>query len=405
MMRPTDRNGFEIAIICALITESDAFEALFDEFWEEDELEYGKAPGDPNAYTLGRIGRHPIVMTYLPGMGKGSAAAVSASLRISFPNVKLGLIVGICGGVPESIFDNEKISIFLGDVIISTGVIQFDLGRQYDDRVIRKDTLKDNLRRPNPEIRSFLHKNEGWRGRRRLRSKMEGYIAEICGKEEFSSWNCPQPGTDKLYIPEYRHKHHDPEVCEICAKCVDAGTRVCDAVLNLSCDQLGCDQNKLVIRERKSIPNIHFGLIGSCDQVMKSAIRRDRIAHQAKLETGPSSAANISSTPDTGNEDDASRAEDADKGPDEASAPDTTTTAEARATTDLCKAEDTGMPERSRTPDTSKAEDTSSTTETIKHEKTPEHNPTSSAIFNNSAKVGNQAVNQHFAGPVTFTQS
>lgn len=34
--RPTDRTAFEIAIICTLRTESDAVEALFDEFWEDD---------------------------------------------------------------------------------------------------------------------------------------------------------------------------------------------------------------------------------------------------------------------------------------------------------------------------------------------------------------------------------
>lgn len=50
--RPRTRDGFEIALICALRIESDAVVALFDEFWQEDEI-YGKAPGDPNAYTSG----------------------------------------------------------------------------------------------------------------------------------------------------------------------------------------------------------------------------------------------------------------------------------------------------------------------------------------------------------------
>ena len=33
--------------------------------------------------------------------------------------------------------------ILLGDVIISTGIIQYDFGRQLPDRFIRKDTLED----------------------------------------------------------------------------------------------------------------------------------------------------------------------------------------------------------------------------------------------------------------------
>jgi hypothetical protein len=52
--RPTDRSAFDVAIICALRIESNAVEALFDNFWEDKQ--YGKAVGDPNSYMLGRIG-------------------------------------------------------------------------------------------------------------------------------------------------------------------------------------------------------------------------------------------------------------------------------------------------------------------------------------------------------------
>jgi hypothetical protein len=51
--RPQGRGDFEIAVICALPIECDAVEALFDEFWEDDQT-YGKAPGDPNAYSTQR---------------------------------------------------------------------------------------------------------------------------------------------------------------------------------------------------------------------------------------------------------------------------------------------------------------------------------------------------------------
>src|SRR4051794_18008423 len=132
--RPADRTAFEIAIICALRIESDAVEAAFEEFWEDDGHRYDKAPGDPNSYTLGRIGYHNVVLAYMPGMGKASSAAVAASFRASFPNIRLGLVVGVCGGVPQPTVQDEEI--FLGDVIISTGVVQFDFGRQLADRVI-----------------------------------------------------------------------------------------------------------------------------------------------------------------------------------------------------------------------------------------------------------------------------
>jgi nucleoside phosphorylase len=63
--------------------------------WENT---YGKQPGDANAYMNGRIGKHNVVLCYLPGMGKGSAASVTSSLQVSYTDVELALVVGICEG-------------------------------------------------------------------------------------------------------------------------------------------------------------------------------------------------------------------------------------------------------------------------------------------------------------------
>ena len=216
-VQPHSRDDFEVAIICALRTESDAVEALFDQFWEE-EVEYEKVKGDSNSYTLGRIGRHNIVLAYMPGMGKAASATVAASFRASFPYIRLGLIVGVCGGVPRD--ESENSDILLGDVIISTGVVHFDFGRQLPDRVIRKDTLEDNLGRPNLELRGFLHKIQGWRGRTEMSSRISEYIAEICSKPGFEEWKYPGMQHDYLFPATYRHKHHIPGECTRCDKCV-----------------------------------------------------------------------------------------------------------------------------------------------------------------------------------------
>ncbi|KAI9745266.1 MAG: hypothetical protein M1818_001546 [Claussenomyces sp. TS43310] len=109
-----------IAVICALRARADAVEASFDENWEEDDSTYGKAPGDPNAYNVGRMGRHNVVLAFMPGKGKGAAANVAASLRSSFEGIKLALAVGICGGVPRS---SDGSDILLGDVAVSTAII------------------------------------------------------------------------------------------------------------------------------------------------------------------------------------------------------------------------------------------------------------------------------------------
>ncbi|KAJ5481007.1 kinesin light chain [Penicillium diatomitis] len=115
-MRPRRRDDFAIAIICALVFEADAVEALFDETYDRLGKHYGKERGDANTYVNGRIGKHDVVLCYMPGMGKGSAAGVASSLLISYPGVRLALVVGICGGAPSPPKYQE---IYLGDVIIS----------------------------------------------------------------------------------------------------------------------------------------------------------------------------------------------------------------------------------------------------------------------------------------------
>src|ERR1700761_3714371 len=96
--KPDSRNGFSIAIICAIREERDAVLSMLDEKW--DSAEYLKVPGDDNTYTIGRIGLHKVVIVRLAGIGPREAAHSAAHFQISFPNISLGLVVGICGGVP-----------------------------------------------------------------------------------------------------------------------------------------------------------------------------------------------------------------------------------------------------------------------------------------------------------------
>jgi nucleoside phosphorylase len=71
--------------------------------------------GDDNNYTLGRIGQHNVAVACLPAgvTGKASAATVATNIMRSFP-IKVGLMVGIGGGVPS-----KSVDIRLGDVVVS----------------------------------------------------------------------------------------------------------------------------------------------------------------------------------------------------------------------------------------------------------------------------------------------
>ncbi|KAL8402589.1 hypothetical protein RB596_009093 [Gaeumannomyces avenae] len=153
MSPPIDRGGFRLAIICALRIESDAVRLLFDEIYEK---KYGRETGDTNTYTTGRIGNHAAVLLLLPGMGMEASAAGARSLQSSYTNIKLALIVGVCGGLPQI----RGRDAFLGDVIVSKSIVNHDFGRQYPDKFVVRST-EDTLGQTNNDIRGLLELLEG----------------------------------------------------------------------------------------------------------------------------------------------------------------------------------------------------------------------------------------------------
>lgn len=258
--RPATRAEFEIAVFCALPIEADAVVALFDPRWDDDAPTYDKAAGDPNAYSTGAIDRHNVVLVHMPGMGKASAAAAAASCRASFPNIKLALVVGVCGVVPFRPGNNKTAEIVLGDVIITDGVVQYDLGRRLPERFVPKDTLLDALGRPNTEIRALLAKLKGLHERKMLQGKMAGYMDVLRGKPELAA-AYPGAAQDRLFEATYCH--------------------VSDG---MSCEECGCDgklERRTRLEQGDGQPAIHFGLIASGDTVMKSGEHRDDIAREA----------------------------------------------------------------------------------------------------------------------------
>ena len=173
--KPNDRNDFRVAVICALPLEYDAVSYIFDEFWDEDGDHFGRADGDPNSYTTGRIGDHNAVLALLPHMGKAHAASAAASLRSSYPQIVLALLVGVCGGVPR----HSHGEVFLGDVVISRTVVQYDLGRQYPDKFVRKSTIEESLGRSNKDIRNLVATFQTDRGQDRLHDRSAQFLNQL----------------------------------------------------------------------------------------------------------------------------------------------------------------------------------------------------------------------------------
>ncbi|KAF3798801.1 hypothetical protein GCG54_00008259 [Colletotrichum gloeosporioides] len=274
--RPRRREDFRIAVLCALPLEYNAVTLAFDEFFDEDGDKFGRARGDPNRYTTGRIGKYNVVMALLASMGT------------------LAFLVGICGGVPSPGTEKE---LLLGDVIISKTVVQYDFGRQNPYRFATKDTLSDSLGRPNKDIRSLLASLETDRTFERLERRTAEILTGIQRTAAYAGrkrTRYPYPGAaqDRLFSPKYEHRHRDDADCG----CDD--TWICDTAPDASCIELECDRNPLVVRESLEVkkeleregntaeaqkPHILIGSVGSGNTVMKSGAHRDEIAQRYDL--------------------------------------------------------------------------------------------------------------------------
>ncbi|GAB1194772.1 hypothetical protein APSETT444_004022 [Aspergillus pseudonomiae] len=278
-MRPKSRQDFTVAIVCALSLEADAVEALFDETYDWLGRYYGKQQGDANAYLNGRIGNHDVVLCYLSGMGKVSAASAASSLQISYTGIELALVVGICGGAPSNHQD-----IFLGDAIISDSVIAYDFGRQYPGGFQRKPGVKDILGRPNREIRTLLNGLRAANALSELQNRMQEYLETLQQKE--TKWCHPQIN-DNLFQASYLHKHY-ARASDIQCGCSesDVPEEICDSALEETCDDLGCDKGQ-VIRcrefEEAAKASICIGTVASADRVMKPGPHRDAIVRKEKV--------------------------------------------------------------------------------------------------------------------------
>ncbi|KAK3292363.1 ankyrin repeat-containing domain protein [Chaetomium fimeti] len=273
-------DNFGVAIVCALAIEAAAVLELFEERWDNAGLD--RAPADTNSYSFGSIGSHTVVLAHMHSMGKVAAATVAGNLRASFRHLKLVLVVGICGGAPNA--PNKPCDdVFLGDVVVSTGVIQYDFGRRFPGGFVRKDTPRHNLSRLSVVADGVLAKlkaAEAGRGREFSRSVSR----HLDALQQQLGPDAAYPGRegDRLFQPDYLHKHHELSACLVCTG--NAGA-VCDDVTEKSCETLGCSQqvSNLVARSppgHRSQPTVHFGLVASGDTVMRSGRDRDEIARR-----------------------------------------------------------------------------------------------------------------------------
>lgn len=120
-----------IGLVTALPIESAAMRLMVDDCRDH------RVVGDSNRYQLATVpsttagSPHRVVLTVLPADGTRNAAAICADLLRSFPSIRVIVMVGIAGGVPEPI--HSEIRIKVGDVVSATGgIVDYDHVRTVD---------------------------------------------------------------------------------------------------------------------------------------------------------------------------------------------------------------------------------------------------------------------------------
>ena len=137
---------YTVGWIAALPIDRAAATAMLDERHEKPR-NFVQHQSDTNSYTWGRMGEHNVVIASLAAgvYGTTSAATTASNLLSSLPQIRIGLLVGIGGGIARP---DQGRDIRLGDIVVSQpdgasgGVIQYDLAKaKSNDKRERKDFL------------------------------------------------------------------------------------------------------------------------------------------------------------------------------------------------------------------------------------------------------------------------
>jgi nucleoside phosphorylase len=252
MSSPSD---YTVGWICALPVEAVAATVFLDERLE------GPATQDKdntNNYKFGKIRDHHVVIATLPKgeYGIATAASVAKDLTRSFPNIRIGLMVGIGGGAPSL-----KNDIRLGDVVVSipekgqSGIFQYDYGESRQEESFQCTRALDQPPQLLRTAVASLHVEHEIDG-----NGLEDAVAKVLEQKPNLRGKYGRPSDDKdiLFQPAVVHTGGD------------------------SCDTCSMDEADVVDRglRQSEKSSIHYGIIASANTLMKNAVLRDRLALQ-----------------------------------------------------------------------------------------------------------------------------
>lgn len=252
-------DNYTVGWICAVCPEYVAARVLLDEIHPPPAY---VSRNDNNAYTLGRIGQHNVVVAVMPEgeYGTTSAAAVARDMMHTFENVRLGLMVGIGGGVPSARHD-----IRLGDIVVSfprdgnPAVFQYDFGKVIQGEGVHAVGVLNQPPQPLLEgVRRLMGVYEA-KGH-----ALDKTVSQALNKKPRLVKDYSRPTIDRLYRHDFVHPVENK------AGCIG------------HCDR---DTRKLVKRAprprgHETEPVIHYGMIASGNVVVKNALLRDQMSRE-----------------------------------------------------------------------------------------------------------------------------
>ncbi|KAF4768676.1 hypothetical protein HAV15_002769 [Penicillium sp. str.  len=254
-------DSYTIAWIAALSIERAAAEAMLDERHVVP-TGFTRHQTDANVYTWGRVGEHNIVIAALASGDYGitSAATTASSLLASLPSIRVGLLVGIGGGIARP---DEGHDIRLGDVVVSQpsgtigGVCQYDLIKAKSGG---KRERKGFLGRPPTVLLNALTSIQAYHEQKD--SDVPCFLRMMLEKN-------PKMGKRSKQNPGYTYQGFDND------RLFKAS---CNHIPGLGCQ--GCDTADEIKRDSRDTtdPDIHYGTIASGNTLVKDAATRDRIA-------------------------------------------------------------------------------------------------------------------------------
>lgn len=244
--------AYTVTILYAKPLELDAISVMLDD--EHNPISLHQE--DHNEYILGRIGKHNVVIAGPPRgeQGKVALAHVATALRLTFPNIKMAMLVGIGGGVPQ--YPDHDVR--LGDVVVGApeygpSVVEYDLGKQLEDEFVTSRTLN----KPPEVLRNAVNKLE-------LKHKMRDPYSESFFRTHlarFEKWPLLMyvhrlpPVRDQLFISTFSHPKG--------SHCESHGVQY---------------EVQRHCRPEHEQPSVHYSTILSGGAVMKSASHRDNLS-------------------------------------------------------------------------------------------------------------------------------